>query len=136
MRVVFFQVQQAKEKIDRLIETVTTHFEKGDCVILFVEDEKAAHYVDDLLWKTPPTSFLPHSISDFPTKEAIAITRMKANINEAKYAFNLCSTPLLIDPPFKIVYEYEDLTSPAKQQTSALRFDAYKKASWLIEARA
>lgn len=136
MRVVFFQVRQPKEKIDRLIEAVTAHFEKGDRILLFVEDEKTQHFVDDLLWKTPATSFLPHCISDFQTQERIVITRMKANINDAKYAFNLCSTPLLLDPPFKILYDYEDLTSPAKQQSSAIRFDAYKKASWLIEARA
>lgn len=135
MRVIFFQVKTPKEKIDRLIETVTSHFEKGENSILFVEDEKAQHYVDDLLWKMPNFSFLPHAISDFATKEKTVITRSKTNINEAKYAFNLCSTPLLIDSPFKIIYEYEDLTSPGKQQASQNRFDAYKKASFLIEAR-
>ena len=135
MRVVFFQVRFAKEKIERLVEIVTAHFEKGENIILFVEDEKAQNFVDELLWKIPPSNFLPHIASDTPTEEKIAITRTKTNVNLAKYAFNLCSTPLLLDPPFKIVYEYEDLTSPSKHEISAMRFDAYKKASFMIEAR-
>ena len=92
-------------------------------------------FVDELLWKSPQVSFLPHIATDEPTSELIAITRSKQNVNGAKIAFNLCSTPLLIEGPFRIIYDFEDLTSPSKQQLSALRFDAYKKAGFLIEAK-
>jgi DNA polymerase-3 subunit chi len=133
-RVILFQIRQVKEKISRVVEMANLHFEKKESLILFVEDEKAALFVDELLWKIPPTSFLPHTISEETNNEFIAISRLKKNTNQARYAFNLCPTPLLIEGPFKIIYDFEDLTTPSKQQFSALRFDAYKKASHLIEA--
>ncbi len=134
-RVVLFQIREAKEKLYRLSEQAAFHFERKEFLIILAEDEKAALFVDELLWKTPPTSFLPHTLTEEPTSDYIAISRCKKNVNQARYAFNLSPTPLLIEGPFKIIYDFEDLTSPSKQQFSALRFDAYKKAGHLIEAR-
>jgi DNA polymerase IIIc chi subunit len=81
----------------------------------------------------PPTSFLPHLASEEETASLIAITKARKNVNQAKFAFNLCSTPLLIEG-IRLIYDFEDLTSPFKQQLSAVRFDAYKRAGCLIEA--
>jgi DNA polymerase-3 subunit chi len=133
--VVFFQIRQVKEKLIRLSEQAAFHFERKEFLIILAEDEKAALFVDELLWKSPPTSFLPHTMSEEASSDYIAISRSKKNINQARYAFNLCPTPLLIEGPFKIIYDFEDLTSPAKQKFSEIRFDAYKKAGHLIEAR-
>lgn len=135
-RVIFFQVKDAASKFKRICEAAASHFEKKEPFIIFVEDEKAAGFVDELLWKMPPTGFLPHVISDALVSEWIVITKAKANINQAKAAFNLCSTPLLIEGPFRTIYEFEDLTSPNKNKFSSLRFDAYKSAHFSIEARA
>ncbi len=134
-RVIFFQVKDAASKIKRIYETATLHFEKKEPFIFFVEDEKSALFVDELLWKSPPSSFLPHSIADAPSSEQIVITKLKRNINQAKIAFNLCSTPLLIDGHFRTIYEFEDLSSPSKNKFSSLRFDAYKASHFSIEAR-
>ena len=41
----------------------------------------------------------------------------------------------MIEGPFRIIYDFEDLTSPNKQHLSALRFEAYKQAGYTIEAR-
>lgn len=133
-RVVFFQVRDAKKKLQKIAEMAQIHFDKKDPFLVFVEDIKAQVFVDDLLWKIPETSFLPHLATDDTTKELVAVTKTKKNINEAKAAFNLCSTPLLIEGSFRIIYEFEDLTSAAKKELSNLRFDAYKKAHYLIEA--
>jgi len=136
IRVVFFPVRDNKEKLKKLVEQVAFHFERKESIILFTEDEKAAHYVDELLWKSPSTSFLPHVLTEGDTSEYVAINFSRKNVNQAKYAFNLCPTPLLIEGSFKIIYDFEDLSSPSKQQFSTLRFDAYKKDGYLIEARA
>jgi len=130
-RAVFFQVRRPNEKLSRLTTICASHFEKKEPIIIFVEDDKGAQYVDELLWKSPPTAFLPHSLE---SKDIITITSTKKKFGEHRIAFNLCPTPLLLDG-FKIVYDFEDLTSPIKQNLSALRFDAYKKAGYLIEAR-
>src|SRR5690606_13651721 len=115
--------------------TAHLHFEKKEPFLILVEDLLAQEFVDELLWKSPPTSFFPHLATDEPTRELVAITKTKTNVNGAKIAFNLCSTPLLIEGPFKIIYEFEDLTAPNKKNLSSLRFDAYKQEGFLIEAR-
>ena len=134
-RVVFFQVRENSVKLKKIVETAQSHFEKKDRLLILVEDARSEQFVDDLLWKMPETSFLPHSASDHAHAEPIAISKSKINPNGAKIAFNLCPTPLLIEGPFRIIYEFEDLTSPSKKNLSSLRFDAYKKAGYLIEAR-
>ncbi len=135
IRVVFFQVKDPAAKLQKIVETAQTHFEKNEPFLIVVEDSKALSFVDELLWKLPATSFLPHVATDDPTTERVVITKQKQNINNAKAVFNLCPTPLLIEGPFRIIYEFEDLTSSAKKQLSNARFDAYKQAHCLIEAR-
>lgn len=130
-RAIFFQVQDTASKLRRIVETAHSHFAKKEPLLILVEDEKAEQFVDELLWKT---GFLPHTVAHGPAKDFVAITRIKQNVNEAKVAFNLCPTPLLIEGPFRIIYEFEDLTSPHKQKFSSLRFDAYKQAKFLCEA--
>lgn len=131
MRIVLFQVNTPADKIARLVQTCFAHFERKEPLLIFTEDEKAAQYVDELLWKAPLTGFLPHGID---SQDVISITFGKKKLEDHRLAFNLCATPLLVEG-FKQVYDFEDLTSPSKKQFSAIRFDAYKKAGYLIEAR-
>lgn len=134
-RVVFFQVRDNKSKIARIVETAHHHFEKKEKLLIIVEDAKAQLYVDELLWKTPPYGFLPHVASDESVEDWIVITKLKQNLNGAKFAFNLCSTPLLIDGSFRIIYDFEDLTAPNKQSLSTVRYDAYKQSQFSIVAK-
>ncbi len=134
-RVIFFQVQNPSAKLKFLCESVQSHFEKKDLFLILAEDAKAQEFTDIFLWKTPPSSFLPHVATDEKTEAFVAITKTKNNVNQARVAFNLCSTPLLIQTPFRIIYEFEDLTSPSKNRLSSLRFNAYKEEGFLIESR-
>lgn len=133
-RVVFFQVKSAAEKPSTLIRIVQHHFFRKEPILILTEEDKALQYVDELLWKTPPESFLPHSIITEPSQERIAITKIKKNLNEAHCVFNLCSTPLLIEGSFRTIYDFEDLGSPNKKNLSQIRYNAYKKAHYLIES--
>jgi DNA polymerase IIIc chi subunit len=134
-RVVFFQVRDSASKLSRIAEMAHLHFEKKEPILILVEDDRSVDFVDELLWKLPPTSFLPHVATDEMTTDYVAIAKVKKNVNSAHIAFNLCSTPLLIEGPFRIIYEFEDLTAPNKKNLSSLRFDAYKSAGYLIESR-
>src|SRR3989344_4767915 len=58
-RAVFFQVREPKAKLACLAETAAAKFERKEHLLILVEDEKAMQYVDELLWKSPETSFLP-----------------------------------------------------------------------------
>jgi len=133
-RVVFFQVADTGSKLKRIAETARLHFNKKEHFIFFVEDDRALHFVDELLWKIPDTGFLPHAAADEPTHHKVAVTKTKTNVNNAPYAFNLCPTPLLV-PGFKIIYDFEDLTAPNKKSLSILRFNAYKQAGLPLESR-
>lgn len=134
-RVVFLQVRDNAAKIQWLTETAQSHFGKKEPLIIFVEDSRAQQFVDELLWKVPKASFLPHAATDEPTSDWIAICKVKKNVNNAKIAFNLCSIPLLLEGPFHFIYEFEDLTTPAKKNFSSLRLDAYKQAGYSIISR-
>ena len=134
-RVVFYQVKDAASKLSRIAETAGHHFLRKEKILILVEEDKALAFVDELLWKHLPDSFLPHSIANAKTDDWIAITKNKSNVNDARIAFNLCPTPLLIEGPFRFIYDFEDLTSAAKKNLSQIRFDAYKQAQYLIESR-
>lgn len=134
-RVVFFQVNDNLTKVKRIVETAHAHFEKKEPFLIVVEDETSLKFVDDLLWKYPPEGFLPHVATDESSSELIVITKTKKNLNGAKRAFNLCPTSLLLETPLKMIYEFEDLTAPIKKNLSSGRFDVYKGAGFLIEAR-
>ncbi|HSX10255.1 MAG TPA: DNA polymerase III subunit chi [Chlamydiales bacterium] len=134
-RVVFFQVRDNASKLKRIAEVAHTHFERKEPLLILVDDDRSAQFVDELLWKMPETSFLPHVATDDTTTDWVAIAKAKKNVNSAHIAFNLCPTPLLIEGPFRIIYEFEDLTTPNKKNLSSLRFDAYKSSGYLIEAR-
>jgi DNA polymerase IIIc chi subunit len=88
-RVVFFQVRDNTSKLKHIVDTVTAHFHKKEPILIFVEDDRAQQFVDDLLWKLPETSFLPHTPIDDLSPELIVITKSKINCNDAKIAFNL-----------------------------------------------
>ena len=134
-RVIFFQVNDNAMKLKKIVEMAQYHFGKKEPFIFFVEEEKSEKYVDELLWKYPPTSFLPHVATDGPTNDLLVVTKSKNNVNNAKVAFNLCPTSLFLPEPFKVIYEFEDLTASVKKNFASQRFDAYKKAGFFIEAR-
>ena len=130
-RFIFFQVSNASAKCKKITDTAKNHFEKKESLIFFVENEKAALFVDELLWKFPETSFLPHLITDEPTTEPLVITTSKINVNQASFAFNLCPTPLLIEG-FQIIYDFEDLSTQSKQNLSGIRLNAYKQGGLIL----
>lgn len=133
-RVVFFQVKTAKEKLSRICDVTSFHFGRKEHLLIYAPDQKAEEFVDDLLWKQPAESFLPHSISQANTEDWILITRKKEDFGRTRFIFNLRPTPLLQDK-FRIIYELEDLTSLNKKMLSQKRFEAYKSVGWIIEAR-
>lgn len=134
-RVVFFQIKMPQDKPSCLVQIVKRHFLHKEPILIVVEEDKALRFVDELLWKHDPDSFLPHAILEQTGQEWIAITKVKKNQNSARYAFNLCPTPLLIDGPFRTIYEFEDATNASKKNLTNLRYDAYKKAGYPIESQ-
>lgn len=131
--VTFFQVRSSQEKFRHIAEMCRFHFRKKEPFLLFVEDEKGENFLDEFLWKYPENGFLPHKILSEAENILIAITKLKKNLNGAKYAFNLCPTPLLL-PGLRKIYEFEDSSSPNKQTLSSMRFASYKQAGYALNS--
>src|SRR5437870_5041084 len=122
-KIVFFPVRKIQSKLLKIVEVAHHHFNRKESLLITTLDQGALKFLDELLWKTPEESFLPHVIADEPCQELIVITNQRKNLNEASYIFNLSPTPLLFGNP-KIIYELEDFTSPNKHLLSQKRFEA------------
>ncbi len=123
-------VRDARAKLLRVAEVAEACLHHPERIIFFVEDDRAAKFLDDFLWKCSDASFLPHAIHS--SSDWISISVEKKNINGAAVAFNLCPTPLFVNGPFRAIYDFEDLSHPDKRRLSSVRFDAYKKAGMTI----
>lgn len=132
--IIFFHVRENSKKLSKIVEIAQNHFEKGDKLQIIASDQKALEFVNQLLWKVPEESFLPHVISQIPVKDPIVLTKSRENLNQAKYLFNLCPTPLLFESPYKKIYEFEDQTTQTKEILSKRRYSAYREAGYHIEA--
>ena len=123
--VTFFQVQTPKEKLERLITTAHSHFDKKARLLILTDSSKTTDYIDKLLYSFPTDSFLPHGPLDI-----ITVTENFENY-EGTALFNLTSHPITL-PNLKALYEYEDLTSPEKAAAFKPRYAAYSSAGYRI----
>lgn len=134
-KVIFFQIKDIKSKLIKIIQTSMFHFEKKESLIIQVQDEASLTFVDELLWKLPQESFLPHVMSNNKCSDFIVITKSKENLNSAPFMFNLCQDLLELDKSYKIIYDFDDHTSPVKQQKSQKRYDLYRQQGLTIESK-
>lgn len=125
--VVFFSAKDPQEKLSKLCTIVQKHFQECNPLLLVMADVRAQDFVDELLWRMPPESFIPHASSNMPCKDIIAITSSSQNINQAKTIFNLTSFPLLWTEEPVTIYEFEEHFSPQKRQATENRYQAYRE---------
>jgi DNA polymerase III subunit chi len=132
-KVIFLRAADNTSKLEQICKTVNLHFEKNERMQISVPSTDAAAYVDQLLWRLPEESFIPHSISQSPTQEQIIITTQTGNLNHATIWMNLC--PAVSGDPslFSIIYELWDQTHPSKEALSAQRQAFYRLHGHSIE---
>jgi len=128
-RVLFYQVTQPKSKIDRLVQVAGDHFERKSPLMIFVQDEKTAEFVDNILWSEPKKGFLPHAVSNERSTERVTISTSLKNLNEATSVFNLTKNPLQLEGSLTKLYEFEDLLKPDE---SKQRYHLYKELGYSI----
>jgi len=127
MKVEFIHVQDNTTKQQKLAKLIHDSFSEQRRIVVFVPSIDAAKFIDQLLWRTPNESFTPHIVSDFPTKERVAITTALTNVNKANIAVNLTSNPLPHIDGIETLYELFDTTSPEKEATSRAKQTAYAR---------
>lgn len=132
-KILFLTVRDAAAKLHAVCTAISKHFFNKEAILVVVSSSEAAVYIDQLLWRIPEEGFLPHVIATEPTSERIVITTSKANLNQAKVIFNLCSDPVSDATAYETVYELLDLTHPDKEQLSRKRITLYETAGHRLE---
>lgn len=124
--ITFWQVTDVKQKLGLICQLVQQHFLQAERVLIAVPNDAAARFVDQLLWTSPPDSFIPHAVTAAPLAAAVVITCAPHNLNQAQILINLCPgiSPFLEE--FRVVHELMDETDSSKQQLSLERKALYE----------
>lgn len=132
-KVYFLRVTDNASKLYKLCTLIHAHFAKNDRMLIYVTTNEAALYLDQLLWKMPEESFMPHAIASSATKEPIVITTSAANINQATTLINLSPSIAQNFNSIHLIYELLDLTSKEKEAVSQTKKTLYQTAGHLVE---
>lgn len=123
--ILFHTVTDNNSKLSRIAHIVQEHFYKKDKILIFVPSDEAATFLDQLLWRLPEGSFLPHAIVKGPSNERIAVTTVSENVNHANVLINLVQAVPAHAQQFERIHELMDLTHPAKKELSEKRLEEY-----------
>lgn len=132
-QVFFIRVNDNLSKIQKICSLVHSHFVKKDKILIVVPSNEAALYLDQLLWKMPEESFVPHAIANGATKEQVAITTNLSNVNQASTLVNLLGNMHPNPGSVDMIYELLDLTSKEKEEMSRQKQAAYRSAGHQVE---
>jgi len=121
----FLKVHDNASKLQAVLSTIQRLFRERKRVLISVPNSEAAQYLDEILWKMPPESFIPHAIVNQNCDELVAITTLHANFNKATVLINLCPTISPLTSQFEQVFDLDDQTHPSKAKLTAERKQAY-----------
>lgn len=131
--VIFLKAADNQSKISCICDTVRRCFEEGKAVLIAVSSQEASNFLDNLLWRYPEDSFLPHVVSNDPVSDRIVITMNEKNINNAAVLFNLRPNANLSRGMFQVIYDLFDETHPDKLKLSQQRLQAYRDAGCNVQ---
>ncbi len=126
MKVIYFQVKETSTKLKKIVSTAQERFSSKHSLLILAPNASAMDFIDRLLFRTPPESFLPHHAGRETTEEPIAITDQLFNTNQATALFNLTLDPIPATFKIDLIYELEDLTSDEAHQAFKKKFTSYR----------
>lgn len=132
-KVYFLRVVDTASKLNGICQITHKHFKNKEAILIAVPSQEAAIYVDQLLWRLPGESFLPHAIANTPTQELVAITTTSVNVNQAKIIMNLCPDIPTNVTGYSLIYDLLDLTHPTKEQLSLNRQSAFQALGYALD---
>jgi len=107
-------------------------FLSGKSVLIAVPSPDAAAYIDQLLWRQPEDSFIPHVVASKPCSEKVVIAvNPTQNLNQAQVLWNLLPGVSPLAQHMDLVFDLFDETDPAKAALSQQRQQGYGKSSKL-----
>jgi DNA polymerase IIIc chi subunit len=123
MKITFLKVSNNVKKIQRLLDLIHHHFYKGHRIQIVVPNITAGNYINDLLWSTPPESFIPHVMTDAPVADQIVITQRCETLNRSSVVVNLSQA--VWEQSVDHLYELLDMTSKEKEQQALNKIKVY-----------
>lgn len=125
-KVIFHPVKSSAAKLKTISDIVANAFAAGEKMLIVVPSTEAAAYIDQLLWRMPEESFVPHVIAakSVPNRIVIAVNPTQ-NFNQAAILLNLSPAVSPIVDQFAEVHELFDETDPTKAEQSIQRQKHY-----------
>ena len=132
-KIFFFTVHDRRQKIHKIIQATHYHFQNQQKLLIFCSNRDITEYIDELLWKEPKDSFLPHDIDG---DDFIVISHDRQKLTATfSYIFNLTALPLHLSQPSRVVYELLDKTSEEKRALSQKKHKFYESKKYFIQMR-
>lgn len=118
--IIFYPVKDTATKLLRICETAARHLLQKEPLLILAPDAAAVNFIDELLWRLPEESFIPH-----PTN---LISIALEPVHDGSFLFNLRPIAYTQKFFFKTIYELEDHTSSERLQLSKARYSSYREA--------
>jgi DNA polymerase IIIc chi subunit len=133
IKVFLISAKNPQDKILKLGIMAKKYFNKKEALVFLVEDEKAANFLDKLLWEIPKESFLPHACSDFLKENTfLYVSKNIISFERVHSFFNLRKSPLIPDREVCRIFEFEDTSTPEKKKICVEKFGTYQKLGFQI----
>ncbi|MCI5052231.1 MAG: DNA polymerase III subunit chi [Simkaniaceae bacterium] len=125
-RAIFYQVKDGKQKLSVVCKIAKEHFDRGEPLMIWVENDKGGEFIDRLLWSDPSCTFLPHEMSLDESRELLVITPLKENLNQAHSLLNLRGNPAPLEV-FSTIHELDDQTNEVRAAISKEKYTFYRE---------
>jgi DNA polymerase IIIc chi subunit len=126
-QVCFLKVSDMQTKVGRITAVIHQHYQRGDKILIRVDNGAAETFLDDLLWTTPEASYLPHVVTHSHSDAHVVITTATRNLNAASVLVNLGAHAAASQEGFSTIYDLADISSAEKQQLAHARYLEYQR---------
>jgi len=131
-KVIFFEIKRSFQKLDKIIGAAHYHYKSSHRLLILSPNEKATSFIEDLLWKEPKESFLPHNMDE---NDLILISHNRDLLKKPiHYIFNLTDFFLDLSLPERTIYEFDDITNEDKKKIVKEKFQFYHKKNYQIQS--
>lgn len=131
-KIIFLKVATNQNKLFSLTKVIQKQFDLNEHILIFVPTNEVAQYIDQLIWRLPQESFIPHIVSDTPCNNPVVITSKNENLNKATVLINLSQNVNTNFHEFHTVYELYDMTHPSKEELSKARHLSYSERGFHV----
>ncbi|MBI5273917.1 MAG: DNA polymerase III subunit chi [Chlamydiales bacterium] len=128
IQVFFHPIASNTQKVPLVCSIVKQHFFSHLHLDIITENKESLLFLDQLLWKSPTNSFIPHGSLGEPYC-FIHLYDSLPTISDAKHVFNLTKTPLPLDSHYLTIHELDDVSS---KEYSNNKYHFYKANSFKI----